>query len=360
MMNANPAAPPHLDDLLRAAVDQGASDLHITAEMPPVVRVNGQLVTSSMPKLSYQQCAELLDDVLNDQQRSRFAERGEVDLSYSVPGLGRFRVNGYRQRGAVGIALRVIPNQPKPLAALGLPEVIAGLARKANGLVLVTGPTGSGKSTTLASMVDLINNERACHVMTIEDPIEFLHRHRRSIVNQREVGSDTHSFANALRAAMRQDPDVILVGEMRDLETTQTAISAAETGHLVLATLHSSDAPQTIERLIDIFPPHQQQQIRIQLAECLQGVVSQQLIPRADKPGRVVAVEVMTATPAVRNLIREGKTHQLYSSIQTGGKYGMQSMDNSLRQLYQQGLISSEEYNGRITDAEKMSRSLSG
>lgn len=347
-----------LDDLLVQAVRMGASDVHICAEMPPIFRVDGNLNPSTLPRVPYQECGQLLDNILSEQQRAHFRQHGEIDLSYSIAGLGRFRVNGYRQRGAVGIALRVVPNTARSLAELGLPDVVAGLARKVNGLVLVTGPTGSGKSTTLASMIDLINNERACHIMTIEDPIEFLHRHKRSIVNQREVGSDTQSFANALRAAMRQDPDVVLVGEMRDLETTQTAISAAETGHLVLATLHSSDAPQTIERLIDIFPPHQQQQIRIQLAECLQGVVSQQLISRADMPGRVAALEIMTATPAVRNLIREGKTHQLYSVIQTGGQYGMQTMDSSLRHLYQRGQISIQEYQDRTTDAEKMSRGL--
>jgi len=272
-------------------------------------------------------------------------ERGEIDLAYSLPGVSRFRVNVFHQRGSVGAAIRLIPRNIPDLERLGLPPVVAELAERQHGLVLVTGPTGSGKSTTLAAMVDRINRERSCHIITLEDPIEYLHQHRRSIVNQREVGADTRSFASALRAALRQDPDVILVGEMRDLETIATAITAAETGHLVLATLHTSSAVQSIDRIIDVFPSHQQGQVRIQLADTLEGVITQQLWLRADRTGRVAAVEVLAATPAVKNLIREGKTHQIISSIQTGGRYGMQTMEMALRQLVARGIIADSELN---------------
>ncbi|GAW94129.1 type IV pilus twitching motility protein PilT [Calderihabitans maritimus] len=342
-----------IDEILRMAVDQKASDIHLTVGLPPVFRCNGDLIPQqSFDPLQYEDTLKMAREILSEKQHQEFMEKGELDLAYSLRGVGRFRVNVYRQRGSVGLAIRIINNQIKSLDELGLPPVLKELARKSKGLVLVTGPTGSGKSTTLAAMIDLINRERRCHIITLEDPIEYMHQHQKSIINQREIGSDTRSFADALRAALRQDPDVLLVGEMRDLETIATAITAAETGHLVLATLHTSSAPQTIDRIIDVFPPHQQQQVRIQLAETLQGVVAQQLVPRADGLGRVVAVEVLVATPAVRNLIREGKTHQILSAIQTGGKYGMQSMDSALKKLYQQGLITAEDMMARLSDRD--------
>lgn len=266
-------------------------------------------------------------------------EIGEIDFSYSSPGIGRFRVNAYKQRGSYGMALRVIPLTIPTMESLGLPKVISDIARLPRGLVLVTGPTGSGKSTTLASMIDQINRERACHILTLEDPLEYLHKHKKAMVNQREIGSDSASFASALRGALREDPDVILVGEMRDLETIGIAITAAETGHLVLSTLHTNGAAKTIDRVIDVFPPHQQQQIRVQLASVIQAIVSQQLLPRSDGKGRVGAYEIMIATPAIRNLIREDKIHQIDTSIQTGAKLQMQTMDSSLIDLYTRGLI---------------------
>src|SRR6185312_6261806 len=290
----------------------------------------------------------------------RFEQELELDMSYSLPGRARFRVNVYMQRDAVGAVFRVIPFEIKGLDELGLPPVCADLARFPRGFVVVTGPTGSGKSTTLAGMVDVVNTERAGHIMTVEDPIEFLHKHKTCVVNQREIGADTHSFASALKHVLRQDPDVILVGEMRDLETISTAITAAETGHLVFATLHTQDAPQTIDRIIDVFPPHQQQQVRVQLATTLQGVVTQQLIQTTDGQGRVVACEVMVATPAIRNLIREGKVHQIYSAMQAGGRYGMQTMDMALAQHVKANRISQQIAFERCHDAEELNRLVGG
>ena len=298
--------------------------------------------------------------ILPQKLRERFEQELELDMSYSLPGRSRFRVNVFQQRDAVGAVFRVIPFEIKNVDDLGLPNVVTDLARFQRGFVVVTGPTGSGKSTTLAAMVDIVNRERAGHIMTVEDPIEFLHRHKTCVVNQREVGADTHGFAQALKHVLRQDPDVILVGEMRDLETIGTAITAAETGHLVFATLHTQDAPQTIDRIIDVFPPHQQQQVRVQLSTTLQGVVTQQLVPTVDGQGRVAAVEVLVCTPAVRNLIREGKTHQIYSSMQAGGRYGMQTMDMALAQHIKSGAITQQVAFERCHDPEELQRLLGG
>lgn len=331
---------PRLVELLNLAVGKGASDLHLTVGQAPVLRLHGELVRVDMPKLTPADTAEMFDEVVQDMQRTMFESLGEVDFSLSLPGIGRFRVNAFRQRSTIGIACRLIPQVIPSIDSLGLPPIVGELTNRRQGLILVTGPTGSGKSTTLAAMIDKINQERAEHILTIEDPIEFLHRHQRSIVNQREVGADTKSYANGLRAALREDPDVILIGEMRDLETTAAAVSAAETGHLVLATLHTPGAAQAVHRILDIFPPYQQAQIRTQLALVLQAIISQQLLRRADREGRVVATEVLMVTPAIRNLIREGKVHQINSMMQAGAQFGMQTMDQSLQNLYQRGLIS--------------------
>lgn len=341
-----------LKQLLQEAVERLASDVHITVGVPPVFRINGQLVRTEHPVLSVQDTASFVEEITKEEQRQRFMEQGELDFSFAISGVSRFRVNLFRQRGSMGLAIRVVNERISTLDQLGHPEILKTLARNSRGLVLVTGPTGSGKSTTLAAMIDLINNERACHILTLEDPIEYLHKHRKSIVNQREIHADSKSFANALRAALREDPDVILVGEMRDAETIGIAVTAAETGHLVFATLHTGDASQTIDRIIDVFPPYQQQQIRVQLSLTLQGIISQQLIPRRDGTGRVVALEILTATPAVRNLIREGKSHQILSIIQTGARNGMQSMDSSLKALYTSGAITYEDAIIRASNPE--------
>jgi twitching motility protein PilT len=345
-------------ELLREALDRKASDLHVTVDSPPVIRVNGELVRLDLPHLQPADTRRLLMEMLDEDQAGRFESEGEVDFAHSIAHLGRFRVNGYRQRGSAAIAIRLIGSEIKSLRALGLPETLANLARRPRGLVLVTGPTGSGKTTTLASMIDLINREFEYHIITLEDPIEYLHRHQRSVVNQREIGSDTQSFASGLRAALREDPDVVLVGEMRDLETIATALRAAETGHLVLATLHTNDASQTIDRVVDAFPPYQQEQVKVQLGNCLEGIVAQRLIPRMDSRGRVVAVEVLVANPAIRNLIREGKTHQIPSSLQTGSRYGMKTMDASLRELYAQQVISAEDYVFNASDPAAVAREI--
>uniref|UniRef100_A0A7C5KAQ4 Type IV pilus twitching motility protein PilT n=1 Tax=Thermodesulfobium narugense TaxID=184064 RepID=A0A7C5KAQ4_9BACT len=332
-----------ITELLEKAVQMNASDIHISVGIPPVIRKEGKLVRleeygNITPKISF----ELIFSMLSDLQKKKIEEELDIDFSYGISGVGRFRVNVFRQRGVWGAALRLIPWEIPSLESLGLPPVIAEFAKLVRGLVLVTGPTGSGKSTTLASLVNIINKTRECHIITIEDPIEYLHSHKKSIVDQREVGNDTKSFARAVRASLREDPDVILVGEMRDLETISAAITAAETGHLVFSTLHTNDAPQTVDRIIDVFPTNQQQQIRTQLSTALQGVVSQALLPKIGG-GRIVAVEVMIATPAVRNLIREGKTSQLYSVIQTSGRYGMQQLDSSLKDLVLRGKVSFED-----------------
>jgi twitching motility protein PilT len=326
--------PLHLNVLLTRMVELGASDLHLSNGRSPSVRIDGSIsVLDNWPVMGGSQLRELIYGILSDRQRERFEADLELDTSHSIPGVGRFRLNVFLQRDTVGAVLRAIPQNVVPLAHLGLPPVVGELSRLQRGLVLVTGPTGSGKSTTLASLVDIINTTRACHIMTVEDPIEFLHNHKLAVVNQREVGEDTRSFTEALRHVLRQDPDVILVGEMRDLETISTALTAAETGHLVFGTLHTQDAPQSIDRIIDVFPSHQQQQIRVQLAQALQAVVCQQLLRRDAPSGRVVASEVLIATAAVRNLIREGKVHQLYSVMQGGARYGMRTMDHSLAEL---------------------------
>lgn len=343
-------------DLLSKTVELNASDLHITVAVPPVMRINGRLERIGQAPLSVEDASYLVRQVLNDSQIKELEERGEIDLSFSNPGLGRFRINAFKQRGSYGMAIRSVALEIPSMEKLRLPPILKVLSSKHRGLILVTGPTGSGKSTTLASMIDYINQERSSHILTLEDPIEYLHKHKKSIVNQREIGNDSKSFANGLRSALRQDPDVILVGEMRDLETISTAITAAETGHLVLSTLHTIGAVKTVDRIIDVFPPHQQQQIRIQLASVLEGIVSQQLLPRVDQDGRIVALELMVATPAIRHLIRDGKTHQLATSVQTGAKYGMKTMDNSLAELYMEGIISKETALEHAVDKELFNR----
>jgi twitching motility protein PilT len=346
-----------LADLLRIAVEKGASDLHLTTGRPPVLRINGELTfIEGQPVLTKETIPNLLEPALTAERKAELDRNGQVDFSYGLPGLGRFRVNVFNQRSTVSAVMRLIPHEIPSFERLGLPEVVRDFTEKNRGMVLITGPTGSGKSTTLASLIDIINTNRSCHIITLEDPIEYLHHHGRSLVNQREIGTDTASFPGALRAALREDPDVILVGEMRDFETIQTALTAAETGHLVFATLHTNDATQTVDRIIDVFPPHQQAQIRIQLSLTLQGIVSQQLLPRADIPGRVLACEVLVATSAVRNIIREGKTYQLPTVMQTGGKLGMQTMDSSLRDLYRQRKITIQEALLRASDPEEFKR----
>ncbi len=350
--------PIHVNRLLERLIELGGSDLHLTAGSVPQVRIDGELV--GLDEYGVMKPAPLramIYEILTGRQRQELEERRELDCSHPLPGKGRFRVNVFFQRGSIGAVMRAIPNEIVPLTALGMPEVVQDLAALQRGLILVTGPTGSGKSTTLASLVDLINSTRAGHIMTVEDPIEFMHRHKRCIVNQREVGADTLSFSEALRHALRQDPDVVLVGEMRDLETIATAITAAETGHLVLATLHTQNAPKSIERIIDVFPAHQQQQIRVQLASSLQAIIAQQLLPRASGKGRVAAVEVMIVTPAIANLIRESKLHQITTAMQAGGKYGMQTMDQSLAGLVKEGTVSYAVALERAHDPEAL-RSL--
>jgi twitching motility protein PilT len=348
-------------DVLSKMVEARASDVHLTPGSPPVLRVRGLISPmEGYPELTPQQTRDVVYSILSDDQRKRFENQKALDFAYAIPGVARFRVNTYFQRGAISAALRHTPDQIPELEELGLPSIIREFTKKPRGFVLVTGPTGSGKSTTLASMVDIINREREEHILTIEDPIEFLHNHQKCIVNQREIGSDAVDFAGALRSALRQDPDVILVGEMRDLETISTALTAAETGHLVFATLHTQSASQTVDRVIDVFPPHQQGQVRMQLSVALQGIVTQQLLPTADGSGRVVATEVLVPTPAVRNLIREGKTHQIYSAIQTSGAVGMQTMDSDLASLVRAGKINRALAEQRAGIPEELKRLLGG
>ena len=331
-----------VEEILSKAKESGASDVHITVGIPPKMRVNGKLITMEGAKLLPADTMEIAIHVMNEKQRQHFEEYGEVDMSFAIAGEGRYRVNIYKQRGSIAMAFRLVDTDIPTPESLGVPESVVDLYQKKRGLVLVTGPTGSGKSTTLASIIDTINNHREAHVITLEDPIEYLHQHKKSIVNQREIGLDSNNYARALRAALREDPDVILVGEMRDFETISTAITAAETGHLVFSTLHTIGAASTVDRIIDVFPPHQQQQIRVQFANVLEAVVSQQLVPTVDGKGRVAAFEVLHNNTAVRNLIREGKTHQLTSIMQTNRKAGMLTMDDALAQLYMEMKIDRE------------------
>jgi twitching motility protein PilT len=359
--DAMPAQEVHLNDLLSEMMEAGASDLHLSAGLPPCIRVDGQIrPLEGHDVLTPSEIRRMVYAVLTQRQREKFEENLELDTSHPVPNVGRFRLNVLLQRDSVGAVLRAIPYKITPLDKLGVPAVVASLADLPRGLVLVTGPTGSGKSTTLASIIDIINTQHACHIMTVEDPIEFVHTHKRSVVNQREVGEDTKSFSNALKHVLRQDPDVILVGEMRDLETIATALTAAETGHLVFGTLHTQDAPQSIDRVIDVFPAHQQGQIRVQLAAALQAVVTQQLLPRAAGRGRTAACEVLIATPAIRNLIREGKVHQIYSSMQAGGRFGMQTMDQALAELVRNSVVTLDVALERCHNEDDLRRLLTG
>lgn len=344
----------HIDDLLRDMIERGSSDLHICVGVPPVIRVDGKLAPLNYEKFNPMQTQRMLYDILSDEQIQRFEDHWELDFSYSLQNMSRFRVNIFKDKGTVAAAFRTIPMKIPTIKELGLPSVLETIARFPRGLVLVTGPTGSGKSTSLAAMIHLINTEHSHHIITIEDPIEYLHQHRMSVINQREVGQDTKEFANALRAALREDPDVILVGEMRDLETMQNAIRAAETGHLVFATLHTNSAAQTVDRVVDQFPVDQQEQIRLMLSNSLQAVLCQQLMPRAGMPGRVCAMEIMIATPAIRNLIREAKSHQLASIIQTSAQFGMQTMDQHLRDLYLKGVITYDDAVSRAMNPEDL------
>lgn len=328
-----------IEDLLHKARELGASDLHVTVDSPPMVRVHGRLQSVEEAKVTADEAAGMVMALINEEQAKRFEQAGELDFSFELSGVSRFRVNAYRQRGRVSLAARTVPAVVPTLEGLGLPPILAALAAKPQGLVLVTGPTGSGKSSTLAAMIRHINTYESKRIVTLEDPIEYLHGHGSSIIDQREVGSDTLSFANGLRAALRQDPDVILVGEMRDLETISAAVTAAETGHLVFATLHTTDAPQTIDRIIDAFPGHQQAQIRTQLASVLVAVISQRLLPRARHEGRACALEILVNTPAVANLIRTEKIHQIRSAMQTGRQYGMRTMEMAIRELLQDGAV---------------------
>lgn len=343
-------------DLLMMCIERKASDLHLTEKEPPILRIDGAIIRTDLAVLDKQELKKMIYGVLTNQQKEIFERDMELDFSLALPGMDRFRVNIHTQKGSVEGAFRRVPLVIPEAGDLGLPQTVIDLARKPNGLVLVTGPTGMGKTTTLAAMIDLINKERESLVICIEDPIEFIHTNKRAIIKQREVYSDTHSFAEALRHALRQDPNIIVVGEMRDLETISTTLTAAETGHLVLATLHTPDAPQTIERIIDVFPPHQQQQVKLQLADCLQGVVSQLLLPHASGRGRVLAAEIMIGTPGIRNLIREEEIEQIPTLMQTGGQYGMKTMDKSLKELFHNGQITLDVAMSKAKNIEEFQR----
>jgi twitching motility protein PilT len=344
-----------LYDFLKIMIEKGASDLHITTGSPPRLRIDGKLIPIDHPPLNPPDTKALCYSVLTDAQKHKFEESNELDLSFGLKGLSRFRANIFMQRGAVAGAFRSVPFQIRTFRELGLPDILLDIAKKPRGLVLVTGPTGSGKSTTLASIIDIINNERQDHIITVEDPIEYLHQHKKSLINQREVNADTNSFKAALKYVLRQDPDVVLIGEMRDLETIEAALTVAETGHLTLATLHTNNAVQTINRIIDVFPPYQQEQVRVQISFVLEAVIAQQLLPKKSGHGRVLAVEILVPNPAIRNLIREDKIHQIYSMMQTGqAKFGMQTMNQSLFDLYTRGLLSYEDTLGRSTVPDEM------
>jgi len=351
----------NLHQLLKAMIEKGGSDLHITTSSPPQLRIDGKLHPLKMPPLSPPETKQLCYSILTDAQKHRFEENNELDLSFGVRGLSRFRANIFMQRGAVAGAFRSIPYKIKTFEELGLPKVVADIAKKPRGLVLVTGPTGSGKSTTLATILDRINSERNEHIVTVEDPIEYLHPHKGCLVNQREVGADTDSFTRALKYILRQDPDVVLIGEMRDLETIEAALTVAETGHLAFATLHTNSCVQTINRIVDVFPPYQQAQVRAQLSFVLEGVLCQSLIPRANGPGRALALEIMVPNSAIRNLIREDKIHQIYSQMQIGQeKFGMQTMNQSLALLHQRRMISMDDALGRSSDPDELRQIISG
>ncbi len=346
-----------IDELLKGMVEKHASDLHLAVGSPPTYRINGALTAVTAEPLSLEAMQQLLESVLSrDGQRKKFEEQKEFDFSYSIPGVSRYRGNLLYQRGTIGAVFRAIPTRPMTLDELGFPPILKELCQKPRGLVLVTGPTGSGKSTTQAAMIDFINAQQSVHVVTIEDPIEFLHKNNKAIIRQRELGSDTLSFAEALKHALRQDPNVILVGEMRDLETIALAVTAAETGHLVLATLHTTGAPATVARIVDVFPPHQQQQVRVQLSGVLEAVVSQTLVPAKNGQGPWGAMGGMIGTPAIRNPIREGKSHQITSAIQAGGKYGMVTLDAALKNLVMAGKVSLEEATLKAVDVEEFKR----
>ncbi len=349
-----------MDDLLRKTVEQGASDLHLTVGLPPILRVNGRLEQTEYPRLTPDETKRLVYSILNDKQKEKFEKTWELDCSYGIRGFGRFRVNVYRQRGTVGACLRSITSTVASREELHLPPIVETAVNRPHGLVLVTGATGAGKSTTLACMIDVINRNQTFHIITIEDPIEYVHMHKKSMINQREIGQDTMSWANALRAALREDPDVILVGEMRDQDTIQGTMTAAETGHLVFSTLHTSDASQTVDRIVDVFPPHHQQQVRVQLSSVLEAVFSQQLVRHASGVGRVPAVEILLMSGAMRNLIREGKTHQIYNAIQTGSKQGMQTMEQALVDLVMKKMVTKDDALSCANHIDEFQRMLEG
>ncbi|HXW77157.1 MAG TPA: type IV pilus twitching motility protein PilT [Candidatus Eremiobacteraceae bacterium] len=349
-----------MDELMRVTIERGASDLHMCVGLPPMLRIDGRLTPTEFPKLTPDDGKRLLYSILTDSQKEKFEKNLELDFSHGLKGFGRFRINAFKQRGVIGAVFRAIPSTVPPLASLNLPPVMADLVSRPHGLILVTGPTGSGKSTALAAMVDVINSSMARHILTMEDPIEYLHYHKMSMVNQREIGQDSYSFANALRAALREDPDVVLVGEMRDMDTIATTLTIAETGHLVFATLHTSDAAQTIDRIIDVFPAHQQQQIRVQVAAVIEAVICLRLLPHASGVGRVPAAEVMIATPAIRNLIREAKTHQVHNAIVTSRVMHMQTFDMSLRDLVRKHMITAEEALNASMHPEELRKLIEG